>query len=409
MLFIPSISAQKSQIKEALKLMKYGDSEQVIVVLSPIAYLIGNASNEDKIHFYYLKGTALVDLANKNINTFKNLTEAIFAFNDLIQVEIESNDDKFISQATKSLFEIKRKLIDSANEDVAFENYTTSSDKFYQAYLIDKKDTLQLYQAAISYRNGSENNLALQCFEELKGMNYSGNVPVYIAYSKELLKEEYFTTIEERNEKIKSGTHLRPRTELISKKAEIYKSMAMIYIQKGYKEKALKMIAQARKLNNQDQALSFIEANLYLQTKDYELFDSLASIIIESNPNNAEVLANFGINCQNEQYYEGAEYYYKKAIETDPKNITAYVNLSALLAEKSIKITNKINDMEASSSDKKVYLELKKEREQIVKTIKPYLQKIVCIDPFNNSVSQLMNSLNFTKKTVSLSALASED
>ncbi|WP_269221547.1 MULTISPECIES: tetratricopeptide repeat protein [Flavobacterium] len=409
LLFIPSISAQKSQIKEALKLMKYGDSEQVIVVLSPIAYLIGNASNEDKIHFYYLKGTALVDLANKNINTFKNLTEAIFAFNDLIQVEIESNDDKFISQATKSLFEIKRKLIDSANEDVAFENYTTSSDKFYQAYLIDKKDTLQLYQAAISYRNGSENNLALQCFEELKGMNYSGNVPVYIAYSKELLKEEYFTTIEERNEKIKSGTHLRPRTELISKKAEIYKSMAMIYIQKGYKEKALKMIAQARKLNNQDQALSFIEANLYLQTKDYELFDSLASIIIESNPNNAEVLANFGINCQNEQYYEGAEYYYKKAIETDPKNITAYVNLSALLAEKSIKITNKINDMEASSSDKKVYLELKKEREQIVKTIKPYLQKIVCIDPFNNSVSQLMNSLNFTKKTVSLSALASED
>ena len=409
LLFIPSIYAQKSQIKEALKLMKYGESEQVIAVLSPIEYLISNASNEDKIHFYYLKGTSLVDLANKNINTFNNLSEAIFAFNDLIQVENESNDDKFISQATKSLFEIKTKLINSANEDVALENYTTSSDKFYQAYLIDKKDTLQLYKAAICYRNGSEYNLALQCFEELKGMNYSGNVPVYIAYSKELLKEEYFTTIEERNDKIKNGSHLRPRAELISKKAEIYKSIAMIYIQKGYKEKAIKAIAQARNLNNQDPSLAFIEANLYLQTKEYELFDGLAAIIIESNPNNAEVIANFGINCQNEQYYEGAEYYYKKAIETDPKNITAYINLSALLAEKSIKITNKINDMKALSSDKKGYLELKTEREQIVKTIKPYLQKIVSIDPYNSSVSQLMNSLNFTDNTVSLRALASED
>lgn len=71
LLVIPSVFAQKSQIKEAQKELKSGNSEKVIAVLSPIEYLIPNASNEDKIHFYYLKGTALLDLCNKKKQFFK--------------------------------------------------------------------------------------------------------------------------------------------------------------------------------------------------------------------------------------------------------------------------------------------------------------------------------------------------
>ncbi|PZX93828.1 hypothetical protein DOS84_07700 [Flavobacterium aquariorum] len=395
LLFIPLTHAQKNQIKSAQKELKAGNLEQVIAILSPVEYLISNASDEDRIHFYYIKGTALVDLANQNINTSKNLSQAVLAFNDLIEVEKESNQYKYTSEAIESLHKIKEGLVNSANEDLAVENFTDSSDKFYQAYLIDKKDTLQLYNAAVSYRSANENDLALKCYEELKNINYSGNIAVYIAYSKSKLKDEYFGTIKERNVQIQNGTHFRPRQEFQSKKAEIYKSIAMIYVQSGYKEKAMKAISQARNLDSQDLSLALVEANLYLETKDYDYFDNLVSVIIEANPNNAELVANFGLNCQNEQYYEGAEYYYKKAIEMNPKYAEAYVNLSALLVEKSIKIGNQMNEyLGSSNSDKKAFSELKTEKEQIIKDVFKNLQKVVSIDPFNSSVKQLTNSMN---------------
>jgi hypothetical protein len=91
LLFIPLANAQKNQIKAAKKELKAGNSEQVIAILTPVEYLISNASNEDRIQFYYTKGVALVNLANQNINTAKNLSQAVIAFSDLIDVENESN------------------------------------------------------------------------------------------------------------------------------------------------------------------------------------------------------------------------------------------------------------------------------------------------------------------------------
>jgi tetratricopeptide (TPR) repeat protein len=394
MLFIPLAHAQKPQIKAAQKALKAGNSEQIIAILSPVEYLINNASNEDKINFYYLKGTALVDLANKKVNTSKSLSQAVIAFNDLIEIEKESNNVKYTSEAIESLKKIKVGLIDSANEDLAVENFAESSKKFHQAYLIDKKDTLQLYNAALSYKYARENNLAIKCYEELKAINYSGHIPVYIAYSIDKLKDEYFSTIEERNAKIKIGSHIRPREEFQSKKGEIYRSIAMIYIQTGYKEKAIKAISAARSLDSQSLPLALIEANLYLQTKDYDYFDNLVSVIIESKPNNAQLLTYFGGNCHIEKYYSGAEYYYKKAIETDPKYAQAYVGLLALLVEKSRKITEQMNELGSSTADKKAFSELKTQKEQIAKEVFPYVQKVVSIDPFNSSVQQLINCMN---------------
>ncbi|HEU4791655.1 MAG TPA: hypothetical protein VFS71_18350 [Flavobacterium sp.] len=409
LLFIPFAYAQKNEIKAAQKESKAGNSEQVIAILSPVEYLISNASDEDRINFYYTKGKALVDLANKNINNSKNLSQAVIAFNDLIEVENESNQYKYTSEAFESLGKIKEGLINSANEDLTVANFTESSKKFYQAYLIDKKDTLQLYNAAVSYKRANENGMALKCYEELKAINYSGNIEVYIAYSKSKLKDEYFGTVKERNSQIQSGTHFRPRQEFQSKKAEIYKSIAMIYVQSGYKEKAMKAISQARNLDSQDLSLALVEANLYLETKDYDYFDNLVSVIIESNPNNAELVTNLGVNCQNEQYYEGAEYYYKKAIEMNPKYAEAYMNLSALLVEKSIKIGNQMNEyLGTSDSDKKAFGELKIQKEQIVKSVFANLQKVVSIDPYNSSVKQLMNTMNTTNiNNSSRGALAS--
>jgi tetratricopeptide (TPR) repeat protein len=406
--FIPSVFAQKEQIREAQKEFKSGNLENVLAVLSPVEYLIPNASNEDKINFYYIKGSAILELSHKKSISSNNLTQAITAFSDLMQVESEIKSQKHTPSVLKSLSIIKEDLIASANEDLVVDNFSESSNKFYQAYLIDKKDTLQLYNAAVGYKSAYESDLSLKCFELLKDINYYGNIPIYIAYSRSTLSDEFFDSIEERDSKIKSGTHLKPRVVLISKKPEIYRNIASFYIQKGFKEKAIKVIETARNLNFIDESLAIVEANLYLEIKDYDVFDKLATAIIDSNPDNAELLLSFGLKCQKEKYHIAAEYYFKKAIAIDSKNLIAYVNLSALLVDKSIEITSKMNDLGTLVVNKKKIEELKYKKEQLNKIITPYLQKIVSIDPFNSSVVQLVSSLN-SSNSISNRSIALND
>jgi tetratricopeptide (TPR) repeat protein len=228
--FIPSTYAQKTQIKEAQKELKAGNPERALAILSPIEYLIRNADTEDRVNFYYVQGTALVKQANNHSGASKNISNAILAFSDLIEAESESNNKKFSSEAIKTLYQIKENLIIGANDDLLSENFSESSRKFYQAYLIDKKDTLQLYNAALSFKNTEDTESALRCFEELKTINYSGNMPVYIAYSKKLMEDECFISFEERDAKIKSGTHMRPSEKIYSKKGEIFKNIALLYV-----------------------------------------------------------------------------------------------------------------------------------------------------------------------------------
>lgn len=394
LLFMPSIYAQKEQIKEAQKELKSGNSEQVITILSPVEYLIINATNEDKINFYHLKSTALVDLVNKNGNDFKSQSMAVTALKDLIRIEQETSNKKYTLEAIKTMRKIKLDLVKSADEDLANHNFIESGNKFYQAYLIDNKDTLQLYNAAVNYKNANEDDLALKSYDELKAINYFGNTNVYSAYNRSKQKEEYFMTMEERDAKIKSGFYIKPMQKVKSKKEEIYKSLALIYVKKGFKEKALKFIGLAQNLNKEDDSLAILEANLYLEIKEYEFFDKLATIIIESKINNAEVAFNFGVSCQNEKYYQGAENYYKKAIEIDPKYVQAYVSLSQLLVDKSTGMNLKTNQLSDSVSNKVVSSELKLQKEQIIKEVTSYLQKAISIDPFNSSAKQLLLSIN---------------
>lgn len=408
LLLIPSMYAQKLQIKEAQKESKAGNSERVLAILSPVEYLISNAPAEDRIHFYYLQGTALVDQANNNINSDKNLSKAILVFNDLIQAEIDADQNKFTSMAIKSLYEIKENLVITANDDFTNEKFSESSNKFYQAYLIDKKDTLQLYNAAMSYKNTDDIDATLKCFEELKTINYSGNGMFFTAYNKKLMDEEYFSTIVERDAKIQSGTHIRPSTKIYSKKGDVYKNIALIYVAKGFKEKALKIIDATKNFNGFDEALAMVEANLYLETKDYEIFDLLAGTILEINPTNAQLASDFGRSCEKELYYEGAEYYYKKAITIDPQYADGYIYLSALWIERSNSFDLKISSLGTSTEDKVMIQQLKKEKEELLKSVQPYLQKAVSIQPFNTNAKQLMASLNMATNVKSNAFVSGE-
>lgn len=314
LLLSTSTYSQRNQIKEALKELKAGDSERAFAILAPVEYKIVNAPLEDRIYFYYVQGTSLLNLANDNIDKTKNISKATLAFLDLLDVENESKTNKFTPEALKNLRQIKVDLIASANEDVLSEKFSESSNKFYQSYLIDKKDTLQLYKAAVYFRKANDLDQSLKCFENLLSINYNDNSYSFIAYNKKLLMDEVFVTEKERDSKIAEGTYMRPARKITSKKGEIYKFMALIYVDKGLKEKALNAIDSAKKYNDIDESLAVIEANLYLGNKEYAKFDLLAQNILDANPRNAVLAYNFAVNCEKEMYYQGAQNYYKKLL-----------------------------------------------------------------------------------------------
>ncbi len=383
--------AQKDQIKAAEKAQKGGKSQEAISLLTEAESLIGNAADAEKAQFYFVKGNTYLDLANKNVDTDANLAQAAKAFQDLIEVEKVSGKAKFSAQASKSVFDIKGKLINGAIADSKVEKHAESSKKLYDAYLLDKKDTINLYYAASSYVNAKDYDKALELYGTLKTLNYSGKGTSFFAVNKLTSEEDFFTTAQERDRMVKLGTHEKPRTEVIpSKRGEIYKNMALILVEKGRTDEAKKAIYDARKANPEDNSLALTEANLYLETKDFETYKTLIAQILEKNPNDADLIFNLGVLSANAKNVADAEKYYKRVIEINPQYVNGYINLAAMKLEDEKAIIDEMNKLGTSTKDQKRYDELKKKREDLFKSTIPFLSKAVELDPKNTDVSKTL-------------------
>jgi tetratricopeptide (TPR) repeat protein len=175
-----------------------------------------------------------------------------------------------------------------------------------------------------------------------------------------------------------------------SKRGEIYKNIALILVQEGKTEEAKKAIADARKTNPEDTSLILTEANLYLETKDYETYKKLVGEALEKNPNDVDLIFNLGVISANAKNPADAEKYYKKVIEIDPKYINAYINLAALKLENEKVIIDEMNKLGTTAKDMKRYEVLKTQREDLFKSTIPYLQKAVELDPTNIDVSKTL-------------------
>jgi tetratricopeptide (TPR) repeat protein len=264
-----------------------------------------------------------------------------------------------------------------------------------------------LYYAASTYINAKNYDEALKLYEELKTLNYSGKGTSYLAVNKLNGEEDLFTTAQERDRMVKLGTHEKPRTEVLpSKRGEIYKNMALILVEKGKTEEAKKAIAAARVTNPEDTSLILTEANLYLETKDFETYKKLIAEVLLKNPNDADLIFNLGVLSANAKNQVEAEKYYKKVIEINPKYINAYINLAALKLENEKQIIDEMNKLGTSPKDMKRYDILKKQREDLFMSTIPFLQKAVELDPKNTDVVKtLLNVYSALEMTAEYKAL----
>ena len=383
--------AQKDQIKSAEKALKGGDAQGAITILNDAENMVANAKDVEQAQFYSVKANAYLDLANKKIEESKNLSLAAENYKKLIDVEKASGKLKYSTQAAASITEIKGKLINSAIADSQASKHSEGAKKLYDAYLLDKKDTINLYYAASTAVNAQDFDLALPMYEELKQLNYSGKGTSYTAVNKISGNEDGFNSAKDRDLAVKLGTHEKPQTEAIpSKRGEIYKNLALILVQKGRSADAKKAIADARKANPDDSSLILTEANLYLESKDFDTYKKLVGEALQKDPNNADLVFNLGVLSANAKNSADAEKYYLKAIEINPKYTNAYLNLAALKLEAEKPIIDEMNKLGTSAKDMKRYDVLKAQRENVFKAVIPYLKKANELDPKNEDVSKTL-------------------
>jgi len=399
--------AQKNEIKAAEKAIKSGDSQGAITILDGAAYLMTNAQEIEKAQYCFVKGNAYMDLANKNIETDKNLSNAAKQYQELIELEKASGKAKYSVQASTTIAEIKGKLINAAIADTKVNKDADGAKKLHEAYLLDKKDTINLYYAASTYVNAKEYSTALKLYEELKTLNYSGKSVYYYAVNKASGQEDFFTTAKDRDNFVKMGTHEKPRTENVpSKRGEICKNIALIYVQEGKIAEAKKAVSDARIANPDDTSLILTEANLYLETKDMDMYKKLITEALEKNPNDVDLIFNLGVISAGAKNVAEAEKFYNKVIELNPKYINAYINMAAMKLDDEREIVDQMNKLGNSTEDMKKYNVLKKKREDLFKGTIPYLQKAVELEPTNVDVSKtLLNVYSALEMTEEYKAL----
>ena len=410
LLISAAIFAQKDQIKAAEKALKNGNSQEAVSFLQGAESLIPNATDSEKAQYYFVKGNALLDLANKKVEEEKNLSLAAKAYQDLLAVEKASEKDKYSSQAQTSIKNIKEKLVNNAIENATQKKYKEASDLLYLVYELDKTDLEKLYYSASYAVNAQDFDTALVYYFELKKQNFSGEGAAYYAKNVITEKEDFFGATPDakadRDSRVKLKIYSNPRDEKIpSKRGEVYKNIALILNQKGRTDEAKSALTEARLANPDDVSLMLTEADLYLKLEDFVTYKKLISEVLQKNPNDADLLFNLGVITAKTDIV-GAEDYYKKAIAIKPDYVNAYLNLSILKLDGEKKIIAEMNKLGTSEKDNKKYEVLKKQREDVFKSAIPYLEKANELNPENEDVAitllNVYSALEMTDKKKAL-------
>jgi predicted Zn-dependent protease len=344
-----------------------------------------------------------------NIMTPKKVTEMQKGLTETLEYEKKSGKKVYTDDINTKVAIYKPELINLAVALGESKKYKEASDVLYSIYLLDKKDQDKLFYAASYSVTALDYDKALEYYTELKTLNYTGEGTVYWAENKVTKVEESFPTKNDRDLFIKTGTHEKPRDEkLESRRGEIYKNIALILIEKGRIEEAKAAVADARKANPEDSSLILTEADLYLKLNDFDNYTRLVNEALAKDPNNVDLVYNLGVISANANKLEDAEKYYKRALEINPNYFNANLNLAELKLRADEKWVTEMNKLGTSEKDNKRYEVLKAERDKNFKSVLPYLEKAVELQPDNESAKKTLlsvyNALEMTDKYKALKA-----
>ncbi len=382
--------SQKQELKSATKALKAGDFIAAGEALKTAEGLLEAADEKTKAQYHFLKGQVLASSAGDSL---EKIEKAASAYNKVIEIEQAGGGAKYSEQASQFLQTLRQSLVQNAIKDQNAKNYKEASDKLYVSYKTNQLDTTHLYFAAGNAVNAKDYDTAIKYYQELKTLGFNGITTEYRATNKETGKTEPFDSKQTRDIAVKSGTYIKPETHKSeSKKAEIAKNVALIYMSQGKDEEAIVAIEDAKKENPNDASLMQAEADVYYKLGNIEKYKEIMEQIVANDPENADLLYNLGVSASRLGDNTQAMEYYKKAIEINPEMASAQINIAALILGKEKAIVDEMNNLGTSSKDYKRYDELKQNRDDLYRSAVPYLEGALKSNPDNiEAIRTLMN------------------
>lgn len=374
--------AQKKELRAAEKAIKGNNFAEAKTALNQVEPLMASMDEKNKAKYYYLLGQALY--AN-GAGSSEDIDKALASLNNVKSSAYESDVLQLKQNMTND-------ILTKGNAAYEKNDFSTASKHFEHAYRTSEKDTLFLYYAAATAVNVREYDRALKLYEELKQLGYTGIQKEYFATNVETGQEEVLDK-ESRDLYVRAKSHIKPGERLTeSKKAEIVKNVALIYVNQGDNEKALEAMKDARAESPDDINLLLSEANVHFKMGNKEEFKKLLEEATQKDPENAELQYNLGVIAAESGDKEAAKRYYDKSIELDPNYINAYINTAALILQGEQALIEEMNNLGSSKKDDLRYDELRKERQDIYRSAIPYLDNAIAIDDKNiNAAKTLMN------------------
>ena len=378
--------AQKKELKTAEKAIKSSNYAEAKSALSTVGPMLSSLDSKTKDKYYYLNAQALYANGAGSSADIDSALESL--------ANIDGN--------TPGAAELKQNMINSfltvGNEAYENKDFTTASDKFEKAYRVSPKDTLYLYYASSMSVTAQDFDRSLKLYNELKDLGFTGITTEYSALNLESGEVEVFQDENLRDLSIKAKTHTTPTTKQTeSKRGEIVKNIALIYVNKGENEKAIAAMKDARAAYPDDVSLLLSEANIHHKMGNVDEFKKLLEQATAMDPENPELQYNLGVIAAESGDNEGAKAYYKKSIELDPKYVNSQINMAALLLSEEEVLIEEMNGLGSSAADDKRYDELKNMRKELYASAIPYLETALSIDDNNiQAAKTLMNIYSVT-------------
>jgi tetratricopeptide (TPR) repeat protein len=168
--------------------------------------------------------------------------------------------------------------------------------------------------------------------------------------------------------------------ELDPTNGEYHMSLVKEYGKIENTQAQLNALKNGRKLAPNHTGLIFEEVNYYLAQNDNDALLKSLDVAIKAAPENKILQFAKGMALGNLKKYNAASLAYLEAIKIDADYFDAYNNLAGLYLDQTVALIEKMNSLGLSQADQKKYASIKKKRNSLYISAKPYLEEAVRIE-----------------------------
>lgn len=268
-------------------------------------------------------------------------------------------------------------------------------------YANDRQNMFDIYQhiqsitsnyfnrGAVAYENGEYTD-AIKCYlaayNSMLVIGQQDNEALLIAAQIALYNaKEYEKTVEICNQLL-AAQHESPK---------VYQYLAVAYSQMGNDEEMLKYINEGRAKFPEDDNLVNEQINAYLKLKrEAEIIDQIKEMANKNSENSVYclIIGTIYSNQESELYnVDSALVYYNRAIEVNPTDENAYINVGSMYIDKSAALINKANELPLDKF--KEYDELIAEARVFDEKALPYVEKAYELVPGDDAIKQALRTL----------------